>query len=303
MLDFAGSADTLVCTKPHKHCLNTLFFQHMKTSLHFKFALNTATVLAFVALFTVPLDVFSQGIELASSINTSSNERKFSIGLWGGVALVQHTANFPELSGVPVFSTRGDGQEPPNFGNTSSTSFAAGIVAEYKFLPEIAAGVRMGIAPQAASFLTSHERRFGNPNGASELGTIQYALTTNLQTLGVEPFVSYYVWQGLRASLGARFNFVLSSSFSYIETLQSPTTGGFSPTFTKTANARTGEAIPDVSGVQVAGILGLGYDISVGERLVIAPEVAYSLGLTPVVANLLWRVNDLRAGVAVRLRL
>jgi hypothetical protein len=163
-------------------------------------------------------------------------------------------------------------------------------------------GLRASYAPQSASFLTSHQRRFGNPNGASELGTIQYSLATVVNTLGAEPFVKYYVWEGLHASLGARVNLAMSSSYAQSETLTSPSTGGFTPNFGKVANERSAEAIPEVSGVQVAGVLGIGYDVSLGERLVIAPEIAYSLGFTPVVANLAWRVNDIRAGISARLR-
>ncbi len=240
-----------------------------------------------------------------SSTNTSSaaNVRKFSFGIFGSAALQQHAANFPELSGVPVFTPRGDGQEPPNFGNVNTIGFAVGILAEYRIIPELTVGLRAGYAPQSASFLTSHQRRFGNPNGASELGTIQYALTANINTLGVEPFVKYFIWEGLHASLGARVNLALSSSYAQAETLLSPATGGFTPDdFKKVANERSGETIPDVSAVQVAGVLGVGYDVSLGERLVITPEVSYSLGLMPVVANLSWRVNDLRGGISARFR-
>lgn len=261
-----------------------------------------STIAAMIV--TISLSTSAAFAQDPNSSNTSSaaKERKFSFGIFGGAALVQHAANFPELSSVPVFTPRGDGQEPPNFGNASSVGFALGIVAEYNLSPELVLGLRASYAPQAASFLTSHQRRFGNPNGASELGTIQYSLETTVNTLGAEPFVKYYVWEGLHASLGARVNLVLSSRYAQAETLLNPATGGFTPTFGKVANERSGEAIPDVSVVQVAGVLGVGYDISIGERLVIAPEASYSLGFTPVVANLSWRVNDLRAGISARLR-
>jgi hypothetical protein len=266
------------------------------------FALAFASMLAAIIVPTQAVAQSGQSSEQFTTTSSAPKERKFSLGIFGGVSLQSHAANFAELNGVPVFTPRGDGQEPPNFSNANSTGFAVGILAEYKLTSELSVGLRAGFAPQTASFLTSHERRFGNLNGASELGTIQYSLATTVNTLGTEPYVKYAFWEGLHASLGARVNIAIGSSYSQSETLLSPSTGGFTPAFAKTANARTGDAIPDVSAVQVAAVLGLGYDIALSERIVLTPEASYSLGLMPVAANLAWRVNDLRAGVAARYR-
>ncbi|TAE23354.1 MAG: hypothetical protein EAZ92_14700 [Candidatus Kapaibacterium sp.] len=263
---------------------------------------NISAIAAFILTIFVGMNAAIAQDQSSANTSSTANTRKFSFGIFGGAALQQHAANFPEFSSVPVFTPRGDGQEPPNFGNVNTIGFALGILAEYKITPELTVGLRAGYAPQTASFLTSHQRRFGNPNGASELGTIQYSLATTVNTLGAEPYVKYFIWEGLHASLGARVNLVLSSSYAQAETLLSPTTGGFTPSFSKVANERTGEAIPDVSAVQVAGVLGIGYDVSLGDRLVITPEVSYSLGLIPVVANLSWRVNDLRGSISARIR-
>jgi opacity protein-like surface antigen len=267
-------------------------------------------VLAFALALTATMATAQTTTEQITSTPAAQQPRKLSLGVYGAFNLDQHTANFTDLPGDvanAVFYPRtAENPGPGNFTGGSASGVAFGIVGEYKLLPELSVGLRVSYAEQRTQFRTTYSQAYGVLNSAGDrlidgTATSEYLLQTAIAVLGLEPLASYNVWDNLSVYLGARVGLALSGKFNQSENIVSVTAGGVNyNNNSKTRNKRDGVDLPDLQTVQVSGVVGLGYEIPVTPRFVVAPEAFYSIGFLPVIKNLSWNVNTLRAGVSLK---
>lgn len=240
-------------------------------------------------------------------VNRPAQQRKWLLGLYGNFAVIQHTADFPELPGTTNFRTNAiftprtnDYPGPANFQSVSASDLAFGLLAEYRVNNELSIHVRAGYSQQPATFTTTFSYRVGYANGKPAAdATSEYTLQPKVTAIELSPLVGYTVWEGLQVIAGARMSFI-AGTFTQKETLIAPSDGTFENN-SRVRNELSGD-IPDISTPMFSAVAGLCYDYPVGERLVLSPEVMYSFGLTNIVQNLSWKISDLRAGIQVKYR-
>ncbi|MCS6807808.1 MAG: hypothetical protein RML40_02470 [Bacteroidota bacterium] len=231
--------------------------------------------------------------------------RRLSLGLYGTYSMDMHNVNFLELPTIPIFTPRtGGSNEPGAFSPTTAWNPAFGLVAEYALDERLSVGIRVHYATQDVRLTTRASYRVGRSDGTFANAISEYSLSDSIQILGVEPMVSYTLWEGLSVHLGVRLGFILSAKYYQVETLIEPSDGSFfSGTVPiRTRNPRTGD-LPEAVTFTIAPILGLSYAIPITERLIVQPEAFLSYSLMPVVKDIEWRVHSLRPGLAVRYKL
>lgn len=257
----------------------------------FKTALFLAFALTLLSAWTAPT------LE-AQSVRT----RRFSLGLYGAYGLDMHNVNFLDLPNVPIFTPRTGGtNEPTAFSSTNAWNPAFGIVMEYLIDDRLSVGLRANYATQNVRLATRASYRVGRDDGTFANAVSEYTINDTLQMIGVEPMVSYNVWEGLSVHAGVRLNFVNSAKYYQVETLLEPSDGSFFSGTTpfRTRNASTGD-LPNANTFTVAPFAGISYAIPIIDRLTVHPEVFYSFGIMPVVKDLKWSVNSLRPGLSVK---
>jgi hypothetical protein len=226
------------------------------------------------------------------------------IKIGGGVMANQHWANFPELSGYPVFTPRDSfNAGPANFRNTLSYAWYGGIGVDVPLSSAFALGIMANAASHNALLTTSEQTRVGTANGASADALIRYVYDTRVLTTGLEAMLAWRMFEGAGLSLcaGARGAWVLDRRVFQREELVTPTFGGFTPQGDRQRNVRQG-AIENVEQIQAHALAGLRYDIAIslqGSWLLITPEVQIGYPLTRFTQTEAWQLAFARGGLAI----
>jgi hypothetical protein len=222
----------------------------------------------------------------------------------GGVAANQHWANFPELSGYPVFAPRDSfNAGPANFRTALGYAWYGGIGVDVPLSSAFALGIMANASSHNAVLTTSEQTRVGTGNGASSDALIQYVYDTRVLTTGLEVMLAWRVFDGAGLSIcaGARGAWVLDRRVFQREEIISPAFGGFTPQGDRTRNVRQG-AIENVQQIQVHALGGLRYDIAIplqGAWLLVSPEVQIGYPLTRLTSTEAWQLAFARGGIAI----
>jgi outer membrane protein OmpA-like peptidoglycan-associated protein len=235
----------------------------------------------------------------------SGNGRPFRLGLWGSYGMNTHTADFPELSGYPIFSPRTSfNQGPANFRAGAGTGLSLGAVYEMPLAQSLSLAARLSYTAHDGLLTTSDKTLLGDAQGNVIDALHEYRLSAHLASLGADVGVKWTPVGGLFIAAGVRGAWMLQSTFSQDERLvavnsATSLSGGFDKqTFPRVRNEQEG-AIPTLAPMQFWGSASLGYEIPLG-MMRLAPEVGYMLGLTSLLSGgTVWRTDQLRAGVSV----
>ncbi len=211
-----------------------------------------------------------------------------AFGIYGNFNLNMYSADFRNFPGVPSCC--------PMYQDGGGTGVSAGV------LYQLPLGTSMRIA-----FRAGYNSRSGllsrteNTTVAGNIpGTFEHTVDAKLADIGLEPLFQYNIVSKLWLNVGPRIAFVTTKTFSQKEAIISPSNGVF-PNGSSTRNELSNVAISDASSLFVALLAGVSYDLPLNNKgtMVLAPEVFYSLGITPVVSGLQWNTNSLRVGLAL----
>ncbi len=237
------------------------------------------------------------------AVNASSRLR---FGVVGGYALNQHTANFPELQGFPIFEPRTTTSPgPPNFTSGTGRGFWGGALIEIPLSSSFLLGVRGSYTMHNARITTLEWKPVLPPDGgASVMATIEHALQTRIAAVGLEPML---IWKplpsmasGLNLAVGARVGWLVQTALTMEANLITPDFGSFM------GGGRSlppiSGAIPAVQALNISALAAISYDIplNAGQSLLLSPEVSSTLGVTGVSNGISWTMNQLRAGIALK---
>lgn len=241
----------------------------------------------------------------------TDSSRTLRVGGFVGGVLNQHFANFAELPGVPAGRT-GDGVL---FSGGSSVGLTFGGLLEYPLSDFLSAGLRLSYAGNSGVLQAQEKQRIASlsTDGASVTfydAILGREIQSNLASLGIEPLAVIHPFsgegiKGLRFYAGLRLGLMLQKTFSQKETILSLTPVETTPSsvvfnnIQRERNVIPTQEIPQAQTLHTSITAGVGYDIQLGS-LAITPEIFYALGLTPIVANTAWNLNQLRGGVSLR---
>lgn len=222
------------------------------------------------------------------SIEAQSQQRN-AYGVFGDYNVNMFTADFRSFPGVPSCC--------PLYQDGSGGGFTAGLLFELPLLDQFRLGLRGGYSSRNGTM-----KRTENTIVAGNLpGVFEHQVDASIADLGIEPLVQYNPLASLWLNFGGRVAFVSTKNFSQKETIVSPTSGVF-PSGSSVRNQVVDQTIPEGSSLFASIIAGISYDLPLNSNktLLLAPEILYSLGITPVVSSLKWNTNSLRLGIALK---
>ncbi|MCU0425479.1 MAG: OmpA family protein [Candidatus Kapabacteria bacterium] len=251
------------------------------------------TILFFLMTFAVVQSPFTN----AQSPQTAPQPIRWGVqGIYG---LHQHSANFTALPGVPNSS--------PGFSGDIGTGFGGGILMEIPIIssvPDLFLGLRASYALHNARFVTNEEATI-SVDGSPIPAIFRHSLAFALPLIAVDMLPAWRfpdALNGLHIMAGLRGGFWVAPKFSQTEELIEGTgKAQFSSGGTQ-RNVRTNEDLPSAAPVQLAALLGIGYDFALTDtkNILLTPEVQYGLHLTQFVSGLSWQANTLRLNLAIK---
>ncbi len=219
-------------------------------------------------------------------------------GVYGGVNLNFHSAEFYKLDGIPNCCQ--------GFENGDGLGFNAGILIDYRIAEKLFLAGRLGFMTLDGELIQEETTEIHTPEGP-EQGIFEHRLTGKFFNLGFEPAVMYNPFGSFYVSGGMRFGINMTSDFDQIEEITKPEKYGTfmdendNDTHSRTRNDISGE-IPNAISFQMALQGGVSYELPLNRAntLRLVPELQYYLPLGELVSDTKWKVQSLRAGVAIK---
>ena len=220
------------------------------------------------------------------------------MGIYGGININNHTADFYKLAGIPNCC--------PHFESGSGIGYNAGLLFEYKLNNSFWLGGRLGIMSLDGELTKEEPTTILLETGPAE-GKFEHKMTGSFLNAGFEPSIIYNPIGRLQLSAGARFGINLTKEYDQVETITEPNGQGTfldslgNDTFSRTRNKYSGE-IPDAIPFQMFLNGGISYELPLNREgsLLLVPEVSYYFPITELVNNTDWKVSSLRAGISIK---
>ncbi len=231
----------------------------------------------------------------AFSANDTTNSK---YGVYGGINLNFHTAQFTNLPGIPNCC--------PRFESGSGLGYNFGVLYEHRLGKEFSLGVRLGLHSLSGTLTAEEETTVITPTGPLD-GVFEHTVESGFMNVGLEPALIYSPAPRFSISLGMRAGQNLTYTFKQVETIVQPEgVGTFmdedgNDTRKRTRNEFDGD-LPDANTFQLALFSGLGYEMPLNSdnTMRLVPELFYYYGLSDMVKETDWTVNSLRLSVAIK---
>lgn len=244
------------------------------------------------SLIMVAIQLF---ILSAYSANDTTDSK---YGVYGGINLNFHSAQFTNLPGIPNCC--------PRFESGFGLGFNFGLLYEHRLSNVLSLGVRSGFHSLSGTLSTEEPTTVITPTGPLD-GVFEHTVESAFMNLGFEPSLIYSLTPRFNISLGLRAGQSLTYTFSQAETIIQPDGVG---TFTdedgndtrkRTRNEFDGD-LTNANTFQLALFSGLSYEFPLNSdnTLRLVPELFYYHGLSNLVKDTDWKVNSLRLTVAIK---
>lgn len=222
-------------------------------------------------------------------LSTAHTQQRPAYGALANLNLNNYSADFRGFPGVPSCC--------PLYEDGTGSGVTLGLLYEVPLSSRFRLALRAGYSSRSGA-LTRLEEVVVSGNIP---GTFEHQVDARLADIGLEPLLQFNPFASLWFNLGTRVALVSTSSFSQKESIVTPTNGVF-PNGQSTRNVLTDQPIPSASSIYSAVLMGLSYDLPLNAKrtIILAPEIIYSLGISPVVSGLDWNSNSLRVGFALK---
>ncbi|MCX6139673.1 MAG: OmpA family protein [Candidatus Kapabacteria bacterium] len=216
-------------------------------------------------------------------------------GLYAGVGMNLHSANFTALPNVPSCCP----------GYESGVGIAPSIIAVglWPMSDKFLLGARIGYSPLSGSLTRTEATRV--IQGATLVdGAFEHSIDATLNALTLEPTASFNVAGPLFVDGGLRFSFTPSPQFSQQEQITQPSNGGTfvdasgTDTRSRIRNAASGDLPSSSTHLAITIALRCEFPLNRDETFILSPEIGAGYGLTTL-AGMDWRVHPFRAGITL----
>ncbi len=250
--------------------------------------------------------LFAEAFTSLSAQEMSTERSLVRLGVWGQAVRQTHTARFTGLASLSDIAYEN------KILSIVSTPYAwnAGALAEFPLLEfgkgaSLGLSARLGVSSFAAEFATTGE---SFPVGRDAISaSIEYRLATNLLMFTGEPLLTFRFAEN-RVALMAGAQFTMPFRETTLQSAKIMSVQPISDEIRRQYDASEQGSIG--KSITPSLLVGASWEIplTANGSLLLVPEVFYSIGLANVSNELatlpgetpLWRMNTLRAGIALK---
>ncbi len=233
-----------------------------------------------------------------SFVSYSQDTLNHKFGIYGGMNLNNHTADFNKLAEIPNCC--------PEFREGTGNGINIGILYEMRLGRVLWLGTRLGILSLDGILKNEELTTIITPSGTTD-GILEHKLEGKFSNIGIEPSLIYNPIGNVLINVGIRAGLNISSKYDQVETITKPEgVGTFldaegNDTGLRTRNKYNGD-IPNAVSLQLFASGGISYELPLNKSnsLRATPELQYYFPITELVENTKWKVNSLRLGLAIK---
>ena len=228
-------------------------------------------------------------IMLFAAMGLNAQERP-AYGIFGDLNLNFHTVDFRKLIDVPCCS--------PFFDKGDGIGFSIGALYSHPINKILNIEIRLGYFTRDGK-LKKTEYKIVNYTGEAIQGEFEHTIDTKLSSIALEPVFGIKFFDEFRLKIGLHAGLTVKNTFDQVETLVKPDTG-FYENFDRKRLDTTGD-LKSPSAVEFAFLTGISYTFALDKDKTwfLEPEIMFALGLNNVTSDLIWKVNQLRFGLAL----
>lgn len=254
--------------------------QYMNMIIYEYAALMKNTII-FVLLLLVSIKLSAEDYRI--------NDDRTILGFYADYISAQHKTDFVNLPDCFCF--------PDNMTEAGGTGFALGMLYQYPLPYSLSLSWRLGYSQYSADF--GRQTFDGRVQGQLIPGLSgESEMNANFGRVEFNSHLSYNPIGGLNILFGGGIGVAVFAEYNYSE----KTTLNGEPYREK-----------DSSGIMIAALAypslygGVAYDIPVyssgTKTLIVSPEIHYSVGANELFRGMFWKMNTLRAGIAIKYKI
>ncbi len=133
-------------------------------------------------------------------------------------------------------------------------------------------------------------------------GIFEHTIDTKINVLNFNPYLIFKPFDFLNLTFGGYAGFIIQKDYEQRETIIEPKDRGvFVDTEKRTRNESSGE-IKQTNSVNAGLSIGTNINLPLNKQksLIISPEIFYFMGLSDLVKDRLWKINNLSFGLALK---
>lgn len=235
---------------------------------------------------------------MLSNIAFAEDTLKTKIGLYGGIDYNIHTADFYKLQDIPNCC--------PHFTSGSGLGANFGALFEYRLSNSFWIGGRLGLMTLGGEMNEIETTLIMDEDGLMT-GEFKHTMLATFSNVGLEPYISYNPIGNLQLMLGGRLGVNIMATYEQSETIEDADGYGTfiddngNDTHERSRNNYSGD-MPGKIGFQTGLVFGAGYELPLNQKgtLWLVPELTYYLPFTDMVENTAWKVNSIKASIALK---
>lgn len=242
--------------------------------------------------------IFSYIVLLSKETTKPEDSLLFHFGPYFNYNLNIHLADFNKLPGVPNCC--------PRFRTTFGSGYSLGAFLDLPLRKDLGIDLRLSFSDLGSNL--SEEQNIGNirlketsPPFNTFTGniTVEHLIKAKLLQIGLEPALYFTFFGNLRSYMGFKVGYFLQNQYDQSEKIISPGNVVFLDDRI-IRNDIYNQDIPEISKLQISGLLGISFDLLLGRGLMLAPEIRYYLPFTRV-TSVDWRIASLNIGASLRI--
>ena len=221
-------------------------------------------------------------------------DQRASYGIYGGLNLNQHTADFKNMP--HAYSCCPGYESGSGMGVYISGMYALPLLTDWNLTLRFGYQSLDGkLKRNEAVYLDVPDHSTGNN------GLIEHSIDAKISSIGLSPIMSYRLSNALQLHLGFRIGFIMTAKYVQLEQILEPSYGVFTDTKQRT-RSKYDTLIPDASQIETALLVGLAWSLPLNSANTIffEPETFISYGLMPVASGLSWHTYSLMGGVGIK---
>lgn len=249
---------------------------------------HVVALVATIAAMALPATLCAQ---------STPADQRLHIGFIGAGTLNMHTGNFTTYDGILECGT---------FDKTTTLGWQAGNILDVPLSPWFALSTRLYYHKANGDFTTPNPVQ---PNVSLDDGTLvrlttEHTLATALDYVMLDAIGKWRALPPLYIGIGPSVGLATRAAYEQEETIISPRGMKFA-NGENTRNIIAGNfdeqgTLNTQRNLRLAATGVVGADITISDNFVLNPEVGYTFGFTNVLSTFDWKVNVVRAGIALK---